>query len=245
MGRENIVCGKRVIREVINSEINIETLYVSKNLKEDSISDIINGVKEKGGEIKYVYSTDIDNMCENRVNQGIACKIGGYKFYKFDECLKDLKNESRGFVLILDGIQDPQNLGSILRSAECMGVKYVIIPQKRSANITDVVWKASMGGVAHLKICRVNNLLNVISKLKENSFKIVCTTIDGENYINEISYDFNVALVVGNEHEGIRDALVKECDIKVKIPMYGNITSFNASVAAGIVMYEIKNKQRR
>ncbi len=245
LSKENIVCGKRVIREVIKQKINIEILYVSKTLNRESISDIIDYVKEIGGEVKIVCSNDIDNICENRVNQGIACKISGYKFYKFDECLNELKNQSRAFVLILDGIQDPQNLGSIIRSAECMGIKHILIPQKRSVGITDVVWKASMGAVAHLKICRVNNLYNAILRLKENFFKVVATTIDGENYVNEIQYDFNVALVIGNEHQGIRDSLVKQCDIKVKIPMYGSITSFNASVAAGIVMYEIKNKQRR
>lgn len=245
MGKENIVCGKRVIKEVIKEKINIEILYISKNLNKEGILDIINYVKEIGGEIKEVYSNDIDNICENRVNQGIACKISEYRFYKFDECLNELKNQTKAFVLILDGIQDPQNLGSIIRSAECMGIKHILIPQKRSSGITDVVWKASMGAVAHVKICRVNNLNNAISKFKENSFKIVATTINGENYINEIDYDFNVALIIGNEHQGIRESLIKQCDIKVKIPMYGSITSFNASVAAGIVMYEIKNKQRR
>lgn len=245
MGKENIVCGKVVIREIVKSKISIDTLYISKRTKINSIEDIISYAKEQGSEIKFVYENDLNNICESKVHQGIAVKIYGYKFYKFSECLDELKKEIFPFVLILDGIQDPGNLGGILRSAECMGIKNVIIPQKRSVNITDAVWKTSMGAVAHLKICRANNLMNVILKLKDENFKIIGSDLNASNGMEEFDYKFPLALIVGNEHEGIDPKLIGMCDIKIKIPMFGNIQSLNASVATGIIMHNIKSFQRR
>lgn len=245
MGKENIICGKRVIREVINSEVSIDVLYVSKKINRDSITDIILWAKKNSVDIKFVYENDIHNICESRVSQGIAAKISNYRYYKFGELLNELEKEEFPCVLILDGIQDPRNLGAILRSAECIGIKNIILPQKKSVSVTDTVWKTSMGSLAHLNICRINNLQNVILNLKQKSFKIVATDVNSKMNIGDEKYNFPLAIIVGNEHEGISDKLLSQCDIKVKIPMYGNIKSFNVSVAAGIVMYEIKNKQRR
>lgn len=243
MGKENIVCGRRVVREIFKTKIHIETLYISKNIKRENIKDILDEVKNRNIEIKYIYSNDIENMCNTKVHQGIAAKISNHKYYKFSECIEELKKEKLPILLILDGIQDPQNLGAIFRSAECMGIKNIIVPQKRSSNITDAVWKSSMGAVAHLNICRANNLVNVVKKLKDEGFKIVATTIDASKKIYEENYKFPIAIIMGNEHQGVCDELLEYCDIKINIPMYGNITSFNVSVASGIVMYEIK-KQR-
>lgn len=244
MGKENIVCGKRIIREVIKANIEIEIMYISKNVNLKSIEDIMLYTKEKNIEVKFVYSKDIDNICENKVNQGIAAKIKDYKYYKLEECISELEKEKNPFILILDSIQDPQNLGAILRSAECIGIKNIIIPQKKSAKINSTVWKASAGAIAHLNICRANNLLDVILKLKEKGFKIVATDVNPTCNLSEGKYNFPVGLILGNEDQGISENLLKECDIRITIPMSGNISSFNVSVAAGIVMYEIKNKQR-
>ncbi len=243
MGKENIVCGKRVIREIFKTKIDVETLYISKNLNKGNIKDILDEVNNRNIKIKYVYSNDMENMCNTKVHQGIAAKISNYKYYKFSELIEELKKEKLPILLILDGIQDPQNLGAIFRSAECMGIKNIIVPQKRSSNITDTVWKSSMGALAHLNICRTNNLVNVVKKLKDEEFKIVATTIDSSRRVYEENYKFPIAIIIGNEHEGVSDELLEYCDIKINIPMYGNITSFNVSVASGIVMYEIK-KQR-
>lgn len=245
MGKENIVCGKVVIREIIKSGLEFDTLYISKRLNKDSVEDIILHAKEKNVDIKFVYENDMKNICDTKVNQGIAVKIRDYKYYKFNECLEESKKEKFPIILILDSIHDPGNLGAILRSAECMGIKNVIIPQKRSVGLTDVVWKSSMGAVAYLNICRVNNLTNVILKLKQESFKVVATDLDSSKDVNEYDYRFPLALIIGNEHYGIDEKLIHQCDIKVKIPMFGRVQSLNASVASGIVMYEIKNMQRR
>lgn len=245
MGKENIICGKRIIKEALKGNVTIETLYISKNVNLKSIEDIVLYAKKNNVEVKFVYGKDIDNICENKVNQGIAAKIKDYKYYKFEECLKELEKEEKPFILILDSIQDPQNLGAILRSAECIGVKNVIIPQKKSAKINSTVWKASAGAIAHLNICRANNLLDIILKLKEKSFKVVATDVNSIGDLGDQEYNFPVALILGNEDQGVNENLLEQCDVKITIPMYGNISSFNVSVAAGIIMYEIKNKQRR
>lgn len=244
MKKENVVCGRGVIREILKTDINIDTLYVDRKINKESVDDIINKASERGSNIRFVCKNDIYNISKNEVNQGVVAKISGYRYFKFSECLEKLESEKFPFILILDSIQDPRNLGAILRSAECMGIKNVIIPQKRSASITDVVWKTSMGAVAHLNICRVNNLLNVIQKLKDRLFKIVATDISSGFNMCDIGYNFPVALIVGSEHSGISDDLLKGCDFRVKIPMFGSIESLNVSVATAIMMYEIRNKQR-
>ena len=244
MGKENIICGKRIIREALKGNVTIETLYISKNVNLKSIEDVIKYTKKNNIEVKTVYGKDIDNICENKVNQGIAAKIKDFKYYKFEECLKELEKEKNPFILILDSIQDPQNLGAILRTAECIGVKNIVIPQKKSAKINSTVWKASAGAIAHLNICRANNLLDIILKLKEKSYKIVATDVNSSSDLSKENYNYPLALVLGNEDQGVSSNLLEECNVKITIPMYGNISSFNVSVAAGIIMYEIKNKQR-
>lgn len=245
MARENIICGKTVIREVLKSKNEIDTIYVSGKVKEESIKDILDICKLRGVVIKNLHSSNIDTMCETTAHQGVAARLSIYKYYKFEEILENLNKEKNPCVLILDEIQDPQNLGAILRSAEVIGIKNIIIPQKRSVSITDTVWKTSMGALAHLNVCRVNNLANVVKLLKENEFKIVASVLDADENISDVGFDFKTAIIIGNEHTGIKEGLLKECDIKLRIPTVGKIASLNASVAAAIIMYEIKNKQRR
>ena len=244
MSKERIICGRRVIKEILKSEISIEEVYVSKKINLDNVKDIIDYANDNNIIVKFFSSYDMDNICNSKVHQGVAVKISDYRYFKFNDFLNLLELEKFPIVLILDSIQDPQNLGAILRSAECMGIKNVIIPQRKSANITDIVWKTSMGALAYLNICRVNNLKNAILKLKEREFKIVATAIDSKENLYESNYNYPLVLIVGNEHSGIQKDFLSLCDIKVRIPMYGNIDSLNVSVATGIVMYEIKNKQR-
>ena len=245
MKRENIVCGRGVVREILKSNINIDVLYVDRKINIRLLDDILYKARENDVDIRFVCKSDIYNMCKNEVNQGVVAKISGYRYLKFNECLENLESEKLPFILILDSIQDPRNLGAILRSAECMGIKNIIIPQKRSVGITNIVWKASMGAVAHLNICRVNNLLNVVQILKDRLFKIVATDIGSSSDIRDMECNFPIALIIGSEHDGISNSLLEECDFRVKIPMFGSIESFNVSVATAIIMYEIRNKQRR
>lgn len=246
MGKENIVYGRKVVREVIKRDITIEKAYICKNLKDLSdLEDMICYFNSNKIEIKNISMSDFNILCDGGIHQGIAVKISGYKYFKFNEMLEDVTLNNRKIVLVLDGIQDPRNLGSILRTSEIMGIKDIILPQKRSCNISSVVWKTSMGAVAHLNICRSNNLNNSLNKFKDMGFKIVVTTLDTNKFLSDEMYDYPLILVMGNEQKGVSKDIIDLCDVKVKIPMWGNIDSFNVSVAAGIVMYEIKNIQSR
>ncbi len=248
MGKENLVYGRKVIREVINSTININKLYISESINRDNIKDIIKHCEENDILIKYMKPFDMDSLCDNNVHQGVACKIDEYKYLKFKDFLNNLDNlcekEKSPFVLILDGIQDPRNLGSILRTSEGLNIKNIIIPQRHSSGITNVVWKTSMGAVCNLNICRINNLSYAIKSLKERNFKIVGTTFNTDSYLQDHEYDFPIALIIGNEENGISKELMELCDIRIKIPMLGRINSFNVSVASGIIMYTIKKIRR-
>lgn len=241
MGRENVIYGRKVIREVIDSGILINKIYVSEKINKENIKDILDYALNHDIVVKYVKYSDLDILCNNNIHQGIAAKIGEYKYFKFKECLKSAKNEKSPFILILDGIQDPRNLGSILRTSEGMGIKNIIIPQKRSSGITDVVWKSSMGAVGNLNICRTNNIPYIIGELKKNGFEIIATSLDTNKFIEDYDYAYPVALIIGNEEQGVSQELLQLCDIKIKIPMQGKINSFNVSVASGIIMYSIKS----
>lgn len=245
MGRKNIIYGRKVVQEVINSDLEISEIYISKNIKQDKVLKILEYAKKKCINIKSIYSNDMNILCNYGVHQGIAVRIPEYKYFKINEIINNVDNESNEIVLILDSIQDPRNLGSILRTAEIMGIKNIIIPQKRSCDVNNTVWKTSMGAVAHLNICRANNIPNVILKFKDIGFKIIATSLNTKINLSDINYKYPIVLIIGNEETGVDKELLTFCDVKVKIPMYGKIDSFNVSVAAGIIMYEIKNIQSR
>lgn len=241
MGKGNIIYGRKVIREVINSGVIINKFYINEKINMENIKDILDYAINNGIEVKYVKYSDLDVLCNNNVHQGVIGKIGEYRYFKFKECLKSSKEEKSPFILILDSIQDPRNLGAILRTAEGMGIKNIIIPQKRSSSITDIVWKSSMGAIGNLNICRTNNITHVISELKYNGFKLIATTLSTNKVVEDYNYAFPVALIIGNEEHGVSQGLLELCDIKIKIPMQGKINSFNVSVASGIIMYTIKS----
>ncbi len=156
-----------------------------------------------------------------------------------DEILSETKNTSLPLILILDEIQDPHNVGAILRSAECSGVNGVILTKHHSATITSTVTKTSAGATEHLKICQVNNLSQTIDELKEKGFWIVGSSLENSKNYTEVDYKIPIALIVGNEEKGIRKLTASKCDFLVKIPMAGKIQSLNVSVATGILLFEI------
>ena len=167
-------------------------------------------------------------------HQGIIMSITDYQYYSIDEILAN----SPQFVIILDHLEDPHNFGAIIRTAESAGVDAIIIPNKREVMITPTVMKTSSGALANIKICQVSNLTQAIEKLKKHSFFIYGLDMNGEDYRN-IDYSGNVCLVVGNEGKGISRLVKDNCDFIASIPMVGKINSLNASVATGIVIYEV------
>jgi len=238
--REDIVIGRNAVIETLKGERTIETLYIANNKMEGSINKIISIAKEKGILIKEVDKRKLDSMSNEGVHQGVIAKVTPYKYSEVSDILA--LAEERGespFIVILDEIEDPHNLGSIVRTAELFGAHGIIIPKRRSASISAAVYKSSEGAIEHVKIAKVTNINATIEDLKQKGIWIYGADIRAEEYSYQVDFSGPCAVIIGNEGRGISKLTVQKCDKLIKIPMVGKINSLNASVAGGIMMYEI------
>jgi len=174
-------------------------------------------------------------MCKNTVNQGIALDIEEYKYLNMDDVQKD---EKSNFIVMLDSLEDPHNFGAIIRTCECAGVNYIIIPKNRSVSVNSTVYKTASGALSHMKIVEVANLANTIRKLKDLGYWVYAADMDGKDF-RQIDFKGKTCLVIGSEGHGIKKIVADTCDEIVSLPQKGKINSLNASVAAGILIYEI------
>ena len=184
-------------------------------------------------------------MAQTENHQGVIAIVPPFEYCDVDDILKEAKNRNENpFILILDGIEDPHNLGAIIRTAETAGVHGIIIPKRRSASVNSTVNKVSAGAVEYMKVARVNNINDTIRYLKDNGVWIIGTDINASKYYYEEDFKGSIAIVIGSEGFGMNRLVKENCDLLVKIPMKGKITSLNASVSAGITIYEVV-KQRK
>ena len=240
---ENKVEGRNPVIEVLKSERTVEKLYVAKGDIEGSIKMIIAVAREKGIPIIEVDRKKLDAMSESKSHQGVIALVTPYKYSTVEEMLDIAKTKGEdAFIIVLDEIEDPHNLGSIIRSANACGAHGVIIPKRRSAFITPTVIKASAGAIEYVKIAKVTNLNQTLKELKDKGLWVIGTDMDGD-----VCYKANlkgpVAVVIGSEGKGLSRLVKENCDMVVSIPIIGEIESYNASVAAGIVMYEIMRQR--
>ena len=242
--REDIIEGRNAVIEALKSNKTIEKVMVAKGDLEGSIKIIISLAKEKGIVINEVDRKKLDSISQTRAHQGVIAFTTPYQYCAVEDIIRYAKQkEEEPFIVILDEIEDPHNFGSILRTAEVCGVHGVIIPKRRNVGVTPTVYKTSAGAVEYMKISKVTNINNVIDKLKEKGIWIYGADMCGNDYCFDVSLSGPIALVIGSEGGGISKLTKSKCDVLVKIPMLGNITSLNASVAGGMLMYEIL-KQR-
>jgi 23S rRNA (guanosine2251-2'-O)-methyltransferase len=237
------IIGRKPVLEAINSDAEIEVVYVAFGQHGDAINRIFTAAKKNGIKISQVTSQKFAQIAKSEDAQGVVAFKSTQKFYEIDDLISASGNNQYPLLLLLDSIQDPHNLGAILRSAECAGVDGVIMTTNNSAPITETVEKISAGALSHLKICRVNNLVRAMEDLKKNGFWIVGTHLSGDKSYTQIDYKMPTALVMGNEEKGIRKLVSETCDFLIKIPMRGKIDSLNVSVSTGILLFEI-NRQR-
>ena len=241
---EDQVEGRNSVTELLKSGKDINKLYVQKGEKHGSINEIIKLAKQNKVVITELDRAKLDQMSESHNHQGVIAIVPPYEYCDVDDILEYAKSKNESpFVLILDGIEDPHNLGSIIRTAECSGVHGIIIPKRRSVQVNATVNKTSAGAAQYVKVARVNNLTETIKYLKENDVWIYGTDIEGKCYYNEQKYNGGVAIVIGSEGFGMSRLIKENCDFLVKIPMVGKINSLNASVSAGILMYEVFNQR--
>ena len=238
--KEQYIVGRNPVLEVLKSEKEIEKILVIKGELKGSINKIIGIAKDRNIIIQQVNKNKLDQISQGNAHQGVAALSSPYNYSSIDEILgKAKKLNQPPFVIILDSIEDPHNLGAIIRTAECGGVHGIIIPKRRSAHVTQTVYKSSAGAVEHMSIAKVNNISDTIDELKEKGLWIYGAHVDGEDYYFNTELNGSIALVIGSEGKGISRLVKEKCDFLLKIPMFGRISSLNASNAASILIYEV------
>lgn len=229
----------------------IEKIYIADGAQERRLAENVKLAREKNIKIRKVSREELSKIAgEDANHQGIIAFTSPAEYANADELLKEIAAKENSLTVILDGIEDPRNLGAILRTAECAGADGVFIPERRAAHLTETVVKTSAGATEHIKIAKATNLNRLIEELKENHIWTVGTSMDAE--INYTDWDWTTpsALVLGSEGKGLHRLTAEKCDILVKIPLLGNIESLNVSVAAGVILYEAvrqraKDKEQR
>ena len=236
--------GRNSVMELLESGKDINKIYVTKGEKHGSITKIIAKAKENKVVVVEMEREKLNKMAQTENCQGVIAIVPPFDYYTVDDILNEVKSKNeKAFILILDGIEDPHNLGSIIRTAETAGVNGIIIPKRRAVAVNSTVNKTSAGATNFMKIARVNNLNETIQYLKDNDVWIYGTDMDTNKMYYDEDMTGNVAIVIGSEGFGMSRLVKENCDFLIKIPMKGKITSLNASVSAGIVMYEVV-KQR-
>ena len=236
---EDQVEGRNSVLELLESKKDINKIFVTKGEKHGSINKIIAIAKERRIIIVEKDRRQMEQIAQTNNYQGVIAIVPPFEYCEIEDILEEAKSRNEDpFVLILDGIEDPHNLGSIIRTAETAGVHGIIIPKRRAASVNATVNKTSAGAVEHMKIARVTNISDSIQKLKDAGVWICGTDINTQTYYYNQDLTGPLGIVIGNEGSGMSEKVRKNCDFLVKIPMKGKVTSLNASVSTGIVVYE-------
>ena len=234
---ENILCGRNPIREALKAGRDLEKLLVAKGELSGSAREIVFLAKEARVPVQEVERIRLDEIAKN--HQGMIAFTSAFPYATVEEMLALAEEKGEApFLILLDGVTDPHNLGAIIRTAECVGAHGVIVPERRSVGLTPAAVKASAGAVEYMKVARVANLNRTIDELKEKNIWVYGTAMDGTP-VKNVRFEGGVALVVGAEGEGLSRLAREKCDQIISLPMKGHIDSLNASVAAGIVMYAV------
>lgn len=235
----DIIAGRNAVSEALKAGRAISSLYVQRGDKSGPLIPIIAKAKEAGIPVKEADPRKLDSMCGGAVHQGVVATAAVKEFSTVDDifALADERGEPP-FIIICDELEDPHNLGAVIRTAECAGAHGVIIPKRRSVGLTYTVGKASAGAVEYLPVAQVQNLVNTLEELKERGVWIYAADMDGSPWC-ETDFTGAVALVIGSEGRGVGRLIKERSDFVVSMPMKGNVNSLNASVAAGVLCYEV------
>lgn len=231
------VYGKNVVKELLKSDKKINKAFILKGFND---KNLIKEIENNNIMISYVDKRELDQL-ENGNHQGIILSISDFDYIELDQLL-DIKKEKPFFVM-LDHLEDPHNFGAIIRTCEAAGVDAIIIPKDRGVKVNSTVMKVSSGALSYVPICMVTNLNNTIKELKKRDIWVVGTDIDDSVDYKTIDYNVPICLVIGGEGKGMSRLVNESCDIIARIPMEGKVNSLNASVAAGIMIYEVKRNR--
>jgi len=239
---QNMICGRNPVIEALKSGANLDTVYIDGN--GGSLSVIRRLAKENGVVVKDADDKKLSRLSGGASHQGVVAEGACGEYVTVEDIIAvSQKKGTKPFIIICDEIEDPHNLGAIIRTAETSGADGVIIPKRRSASLNATVFKTSAGAASYVPVARVSNLASCIDTLKDNGVWIYGTDASGTDY-SETDFTGGVALVIGSEGFGMSKLIQKKCDFMIKLPMLGKINSLNASVAAGIFMYEVLRQRR-
>lgn len=241
---ENQMEGRNAILEVLKSGRDIEKLMVQKGNVEGTIRRIVAQAAERKIVIQEVSRQKLDEISQTKNHQGVIAIVSAHDYVEVEDIIKIARDKGEDpFVLLLDGITDPHNLGAIIRSADCAGVHGVIIPKRRSVGLNATVGKTSAGAIEYMPVARVTNLVKTMEYLKKEGLWIGCADMKGLDYF-DTNLKGPIALVIGSEGDGVSRLVRENCDFTAAIPMYGNISSLNASVATSLLLYEVVRQRR-
>ena len=243
--RENdsLVIGRNAVIELLKSGREVENVLVAKGEREGSVKSIIAMCRERKIVIKDVDKRKLDAMCGGANHQGVAANVPAHEYSSVDDILNYAEEKGEApFLVICDEIEDSHNLGAIIRTAEACGVHGVIIPKRRNVGLNFVVSKTSCGALEYMRVARVGNLAQTIDDLKKKNIWVYAADMDGQRW-DKTDFSGGAALVIGSEGKGVGRLIKEKCDVTVSLPMRGKVNSLNASVAAGILMYEIARQR--
>ncbi len=241
----NIICGRNSVKELLSSGKDIDKIYVQRGEREGSIKMLIAKALERKIVVVDAERRKLDELSLGVSHQGILAMVAEQNYSTLDEIIEYAESlGEKPFVVICDGVEDPHNLGAIIRSAECSGVHGVIIPKRRAVGLTGVVAKSSAGALEHMRVARVSNLATAIEELKERGFWIYAADMGGEEF-TEIEYSPSVAIVLGSEGFGISRLVKEKCDFTTSISLYGKVNSMNVSCAAAVILTEVARQRHK
>ncbi|MFD2615235.1 23S rRNA (guanosine(2251)-2'-O)-methyltransferase RlmB [Paenibacillus gansuensis] len=242
---EEYIAGKHSVLEALRSGRGMNKLWIAENAQKQLTQPILAEAKKAGVIVQYVDKRKLDQMADGVQHQGVIAQVAAYEYAEVDDLLAAAKAKNEDpFLLILDEIEDPHNLGSILRTADCTGVHGVIIPKRRSVGLTATVSKTSAGAVEYVPVARVTNIAQTIDELKERGVWVAGTDVSAKEDMYRTNLNMPIAIVIGNEQKGVGRLIKEKCDFLLKLPMFGQINSLNASVAAGVFMYEVVRQRQ-
>ena len=243
--KEQTIEGRNAVLEAFRSGKTIDKLYILDGCQDGSINNIKREARRQDTIINFVSKERLDQLSATGHHQGVIAQAAAYSYSTVDEILEAAREKGEDpFLILLDNIEDPHNLGAIIRTANLAGAHGVIIPKRRAAGLTAVVARASAGALNYTPVAKVTNLTATIQELKEKGLWFVCADMGGET-MYDLKLTGPIGLVIGNEGEGVSRLVREACDFTASIPMKGNIDSLNASVAAGVLAYEIVRQRMR
>jgi len=243
--RDDVIVGRNAVMEALKSDRTVDLIYVSQSANGGSIGKILAIAKERRIVVKTVAPQKLDAMAKGVVHQGVAAVMSVADYADLHDVIRSVRERGEKlFLIICDEIEDPHNLGAILRTAEAAGAHGVIIPKRRSATLTQTVYKTSAGAASVVPVCRVSNLRQTVVALKKEGVWVYAADMDGTPWCQQ-DYLLDTALIIGSEGRGVNRILREEVDQIISMPMNGQINSLNASVAAGIMMYEVARQRQQ